>query len=73
MKISIEYFETDCGSPCTPNGCMGHDTDIPVSITIDGISFDIENSIGGDFPNESSDIDKVKEVVNKLHQLITNE
>lgn len=52
---------------------MGHDTDIPVSITIDGISFDIENSIGGDFPNESSDIDKVKEVVNKLHQLITNE
>lgn len=34
----ITNFETDCGSACTPNGCCGHSTDVPETLTIGGYS-----------------------------------
>jgi len=30
----LNYLETDCGYACTPDGCRGHDTDIPDQLII---------------------------------------
>lgn len=30
----LNYLETECGYPCTPDGCKGHDTDIPDQLII---------------------------------------
>lgn len=38
----LEFLETDCGSACTPNGCMGHPTDIPLALNIAGVEFKLE-------------------------------
>jgi hypothetical protein len=71
MNFDVEYYEYDCGWPCTVNGCPGHITDIPVSIIIDGIRFEVEGAEGGDFPG--SDIEKVKQVkavVSELYEAV---
>lgn len=39
--IEIEYHEYDCGIPCTTDGCIGHETDIPESLVIEGFVFQI--------------------------------
>lgn len=38
METHITYYEYECGQPCTPNGCCGHETDIPVAIEINGFT-----------------------------------
>ncbi len=39
MEANVTYYEYECGRPCTPNGCCGHETDIPVAIEINGFTF----------------------------------
>lgn len=48
--IEVEYHETDCGSNCTPDGCPGHDTDIPVSFCFKGVWFEVAGYRMGEFP-----------------------
>lgn len=31
---SFDYLDTDCGYACTPDGCRGHETDIPIALNI---------------------------------------
>ncbi len=46
----IDYFEYDCFDYCTPDGCKGHVTDIPISFCFNGIQFFVEGFEGGTFP-----------------------
>lgn len=46
MEAYANYYEYDCGRPCTPNGCTGHSTDIPVSMTINGYTFELMGDRG---------------------------
>jgi len=41
----IEFMNVECGWPCTPVGCCGHDTEVPETLTIGGVTlkFDTEN------------------------------
>jgi len=67
MKVDVDYWEYDCGYPCTPNGCPGHITDIPVSIIIDGVTFYVEGYEGGDFPpRDPEKIEKIIKVVDNI-------
>jgi len=39
MKFEVEvdeYLDVECGHPCTPDGCPGHSTDIPLTFCIVG-------------------------------------
>jgi hypothetical protein len=45
--IKVGYHEADCGSNCTPDGCPGHDTDIPVSFCFKGVWFEVVGSFPG--------------------------
>ncbi len=67
--INVEYHEYDCGSPCTPDGCMGHTTDIPVGIEIDGVWLWVDGYWGGDYPGDGKKIADVQKVINKLIEL----
>jgi hypothetical protein len=69
-EISVEFYEYDCGSPCTENGCMGHVTDIPVSIEIDNVSFEVSGYWGGDYPREKATIAEVKSVIARLERAL---
>lgn len=63
----IEYYEYDCGNPCTEDGCMGHSTDVPVSFTINGVRVDVNGYLGGDFPGDNKEeIRMVKEFVEEF-------
>ena len=64
MEIYVDYYEYDCGQPCTPDGCKGHDTDIPIGITIDGIYLHI-----WDYP-EVNKVDAVKNLIGELCSII---
>lgn len=69
----VETYEYECASYCSPNGCMGHTTDIPVSITLDGISFVVDGYEGGDYPSsyDKAKIEEVKNVVERLRHALT--
>ena len=69
--FDVETYEYECGHPCTPDGCMGHSTNIPVSFEVSGVRFVVNGYEGGDFPGRDKDeIDRVIEVVNLLGELI---
>ncbi len=61
-----EYYEYDCGYPCTPNGCCGHSTDIPLSFSVGGATFNVYGSESGDFPDSKENIQLVRSVVTAL-------
>lgn len=67
----VEYFEYECGMfGCTPDGCPGHKTDIPIAIEVDGVRFEVEGSMGGDFPGADEKLNKqVIKVVKMLENL----
>lgn len=68
--FEIEYYEYDCGSPCTVDGCLGHTTDQPVGFYLDGIWFFVEG-YDGNFPTGNSRYNKqVKKVINKIHGFV---
>ena len=61
MEIyDIEYYEYDCGDPCTVDGCPGHVTDVPIGFTFNGIQFYVAGAEGGDFPGSNKE--EIKEV-----------
>jgi len=64
--VEVEYFEYECGHPCTPNGCMGHTTNIPVGIEIDGVWFYVQGYEGGDYPGDGKMIKAVQRSVAHL-------
>ena len=62
----IQYMETDCGYPCTPNGCCGHSTDIPEALAIGGyiFSFPVDDLTDNNDWNNATDIGrKLREVI----------
>lgn len=65
--VTVEYHEYDCGSPCTPSGCPGHVTDMPVGLVVGGVQLTVENASGGDFPTSDADYNKrVRDTVAKV-------
>lgn len=67
----VDYYDYECGQPCTPNGCRGHSTDIPISFTVNGITFYVDGVHSGDFPNKE-DIKDVQQVVRSIGALVQN-
>lgn len=50
MEASLVYGEYDCGHPCTPNGCPGHESTIPEGIEINGWTFVLDGCRGDALP-----------------------
>ena len=70
MKFEIEYYEYECGKPCSPSGCTGHVSEQPVGVTINGVTFWVDGYEGGDFPSpERRENEEVRRVVLDLEQL----
>lgn len=69
LHYEIEYYEYDCWKPCTPNGCMGHTTDVPVALHFDDVSLYVEGFEQGDFP-AGADNDEVRKVQNAIGRII---
>lgn len=69
-NFDVDYYDHDCGSPCTPNGCFGHETDIPLSFTVGGVTFHVDGAERGDFPDEKENVELVCKVVKALGELI---
>ena len=69
--FDVEYYDYDCGRPCTPNGCCGHSTDIPLSFTVGGVTFHVDGAQSGDFPDEKENTNRVCAVVKALAELIS--
>lgn len=42
LKLGINYSEYECGHPCTPDGCRGHQSSIPDTITINGFDLHLD-------------------------------
>ena len=70
-EFDVEYYDYDCGKPCTPNGCCGHSTNIPVSFTVGGVTFHVDGAQSGDFPNENENVNRVCAVVKAMGALIS--
>ena len=68
--FDVEYYDYECGFPCTPNGCCGHGTDIPLSFTVGGVTFSVYGAESGDFPDLKENIERVRTVVAALGKLI---
>jgi hypothetical protein len=66
-EIAGEY---DCGKPCTPDGCPGHEGH-PIGFWLDGISFYVEGAEAGDFPSGHATTNRrVREVLGKLAEAL---
>jgi hypothetical protein len=66
LRVEIVYYEYECGSPCTVNGCMGHDGPA-VGLVINGEQFVNEDYARGDtIPNPEEVEAAVKAAVAKL-------
>lgn len=50
MKASLVYGEYDCGNPCTPNGCPGHESTIPEGFTVNHWVFVLDGCRGDSLP-----------------------
>jgi hypothetical protein len=61
----IDYYEYDCGSPCTTNGCPGHGTDIPIGLLIAGVWFWADEG----FLADKEQIERVRKAVEELDKL----
>lgn len=40
--LDIQFLETECFTPCTPNGCPGHETSVPEVVTIGGVVLTVD-------------------------------
>ena len=52
------YEDYDCGSPCTPNGCPGHEGR-PVGLVIDGRLLADDDHVRGDDLHEPERLEAV--------------
>jgi len=74
IDIDVEYYEYECGCACSPVGCVGHETDIPVAIILNGTRFFVDGYEAGDWPGSFTDEEvegvkrDVKELVDKLRK-----
>jgi hypothetical protein len=65
----VETCEYECGAYCDGSeerGCPGHDTDIPVAITLDSVRFVVEGYDAGDYPGDRATVEEVQNVVSRL-------
>lgn len=66
---ALEYLEYDCFYPCTPDGCLGHVTDLPVGFSIAGVDFEVRGYANGDFPSsDAEENNHVEAVIKRLIQ-----
>ena len=68
MNVQIEYEEYECGLPCIPNGCPGHETDVPCGLIIEGFFFDVSNELYPPIKDET--VERLKAVVNEACKLL---
>lgn len=68
--FSVEYLENDCGYACTPDGCRGHTSDLPVSFEVEGITFHVEGADSGDYPSTKEECHHLKRVVEAIGEAI---
>jgi len=70
--FEVEYYDYDCGSPCTPNGCPGHSTTVPIAFSLGGVTFHVDGAEAGDFPSSSgsNEVNRVVAVVNAIAALV---
>jgi len=69
-----EFYEYDCGSPCTENGCLGHETNVPMSIEFKGVLFHVDGAEGGDFPSSDSEhVQRVIDAVDVMYQRLNSQ
>jgi hypothetical protein len=66
----VELHEYECGSPCTENGCLGHDTGVPFAITLDNVRFVVEGYEAGDYPADKAFVAEVQNVVARLEKAL---
>lgn len=55
MKAEVIHEEFDCGTPCTPNGCVGHEGRI-VGLEVEGWGFYEEDYVNGDTPQHPDEV-----------------
>lgn len=78
LSVEVENYESDCGLPCTPDGCFGHDSGIPERIIVNDFALTLGDFARGDWPfldEEGAEIpgevqrwrDTVNEIVNRLN------
>jgi len=64
--IDIDYHEYVCGTYCTENGCLGHESDVPIAFQFRGVWFEVAGYQNGevpwDDPNGVKDQAEYKEV-----------
>ena len=69
----ITHYSNDtCYIPCTPHGCPGHVSDIPVAFSLGGMSFAVEypDDVEEAAQANEADIDRVIEILQALSELI---
>lgn len=72
MEANVTYYEYECGRPCTPNGCPGHTTDIPVAIEINGFTFVLMGDQDDlSFMHDKRQLDLWTRTVNALYDAVT--
>lgn len=72
MDIGVEYYEYDCGRPCTPDGCPGHVTDNAIAIWVNGVRLVEENYALGNGPTSSEDVQKVTDAIHEIYDACTD-
>lgn len=70
MELDIEYYEYEC-TGCTGNGCIGHTTDEPIAIILDGVCFYVDGYYEGNYPSPKNRPDEIKEVKKVVANLQT--
>lgn len=75
MEFDVDNYEEECGIPCTPDGCQGHDTGIPERITVNGFTLILEDFAHGDWPflspegaDQPEEITRWKETVEEIER-----
>lgn len=78
MEVDIENYEEECGWPCGPDGCRGHDSGIPQSIHINGFELILKDFANGDWPfldmngtEIPGEIERWEETVREIEQRLT--
>ena len=69
-EFFVECYEYDCGVPCKPYGCPGHETAIPLAFTVSNVTFHVDGAQSGDFPDDDLTIQRVCAVVDAIQKLI---
>lgn len=63
----IATMETDCGYACTPDGCRGHDTDIPEKLIIGG--YELKFPWCDEWPRDANEAYNASRILAKLQEV----